>query len=528
ELRDPSALAALHRTAATAERAAGDAAAAVRHLLAAGDRQEAFELVFGPVWDLYRSGSTRDLAIWFDQFPDDFVGSDPDRIITFATTLSLMGRLDDAASWNDRATALLGSQESDSSGLTFSRILVELGRGDTVAVRRQVEALESAVDPGASRWNPPAAIATVLALCALVDDDIVGARRWVEAIADTPALPERARAVGHPARRAWLALEEGRFDEAAQLSDASLAEIGDERRGAAHAITELFVVKVRLATERLDVDAADLWSERAVDLAAELSTPLYRFLAHAAQLGAIELRSGSTTAASVANDLARGEVSEALLPRYQLLAAELAARAGHSDVASHHLADLPATPRRRLVEARVGLGRGGFAPARALLEDTQGLQLRLQIQAELLRYLAAPDEIAHLDRALGLGARRGFVWTYLREGSEIVDALRRLVVADARWGSTRLADALLGQRGTSPTSHALIEPLSPKETQVLQLFPTHLSTVEMASQLFVSASTVRTHVKAIYRKLEVNSRSEAVVRAQVLGLIGRSGTPARA
>ena len=518
ELREAPFLAALRRRAAAAERAAGDDAAAVRHLLAAGERQEAFELVFGPVWDLYRSGSTRDLAVWLDQFPDDFVGSDPARIITFATTLSLIGRLDAAAGWNDRATALLDPADDLQPGLVLSRILVALGRGDTTAVRREVDTLEAAVGQSASRWNPPAAMMTIMALCALVDDDIDAARRWVESIADTPALPERARAVGNPARRAWLAFEEGRLDEAEHLADTSLAESGDERRGAAHAITELFVVKVRLATERLDVDAADMWSERALDMAVELGAPLYRFLAHAATVGAIELRSGSVHASTVADDMTWAEVSEGLLPRYHLLAAEVAARAGRWDSVMRHLADLPPTPRRRLVEADVELGRGEFAAARGLLEDTGALPLRQQIRAQLLRHRATPHEMSHMQGALELGARRGFVWSYLCEGPEVVDVLRNLVGADSRWGSTRLAAALLAQRGMSPVTRVLAEPLSPKEREVLQLFPTHLSTVEMASQLFVSASTVRSHVKAIYRKLEVNSRSEAVVRAQALGL----------
>ena len=109
------------------------------------------------------------------------------------------------------------------------------------------------------------------------------------------------------------------------------------------------------------------------------------------------------------------------------------------------------------------------------------------------------------------------MWTYLREGPEVIAALRWLV-AGTHGGHRLDLPRHSSTDGDLAATYVLVEPLSAKEREVLQLFPTHLSTVEMASQLFVSASTVRTHVKAIYRKLEVNSRSEAVERAQALGL----------
>ena len=65
----------------------------------------------------------------------------------------------------------------------------------------------------------------------------------------------------------------------------------------------------------------------------------------------------------------------------------------------------------------------------------------------------------------------------------------------------------------------LLEPLTPAERRVLELLPTELSLKEIASRLWVSRETVRTHVNAIYRKLEVHSRSEAVARARELELL---------
>ncbi|MFD7915502.1 LuxR C-terminal-related transcriptional regulator, partial [Streptomyces sp. NPDC059752] len=66
---------------------------------------------------------------------------------------------------------------------------------------------------------------------------------------------------------------------------------------------------------------------------------------------------------------------------------------------------------------------------------------------------------------------------------------------------------------------AVVEPLSARETEVLRKAADLLSTEEIAAELYVSANTVKTHLKSIYRKLCVTRRSEAVHRAQDLGML---------
>lgn len=61
--------------------------------------------------------------------------------------------------------------------------------------------------------------------------------------------------------------------------------------------------------------------------------------------------------------------------------------------------------------------------------------------------------------------------------------------------------------------------LTTAELRVLQYLPTHLSFPEIASQLNVSANTVKTHTRAVYRKLDASSRDEAVSRARGAGLV---------
>jgi LuxR family transcriptional regulator, maltose regulon positive regulatory protein len=61
--------------------------------------------------------------------------------------------------------------------------------------------------------------------------------------------------------------------------------------------------------------------------------------------------------------------------------------------------------------------------------------------------------------------------------------------------------------------------LTTAELRVLQLLPTHLSYPAIAQRLYVSPNTVKTHVRAVYRKLDASSRGEAVAHAFAAGLL---------
>jgi LuxR family maltose regulon positive regulatory protein len=95
---------------------------------------------------------------------------------------------------------------------------------------------------------------------------------------------------------------------------------------------------------------------------------------------------------------------------------------------------------------------------------------------------------------------------------------------------TIYTDRILAALGNEPLSmeqiqnpkskiQNLVEPLSQRELEVLRLFKTELSGPEIAQELVVALSTVRTHTKSIYSKLNVNNRRAAVNRAVELNLL---------
>jgi LuxR family maltose regulon positive regulatory protein len=70
------------------------------------------------------------------------------------------------------------------------------------------------------------------------------------------------------------------------------------------------------------------------------------------------------------------------------------------------------------------------------------------------------------------------------------------------------------------TRAVFAEELSDREAAVLRFLPTMMSNNEIAAELFVSANTVKSHLKSIYRKLDVADRRQAVRRARDMQLLG--------
>ena len=140
-----------------------------------------------------------------------------------------------------------------------------------------------------------------------------------------------------------------------------------------------------------------------------------------------------------------------------------------------------------------------------------------------------PAALVPLGRALTLAEPEGYVRVFVDEGAPMTALLEAAV---KRGIATTYARDLLTAfgRGTDRTQvrRTLIDPLSERELEVLRLLATDLDGPEIARELVVSLSTIRSHTKAIYSKLGVNSRRAAVRRGEELGLLaGRGGHPSR-
>ena len=142
------------------------------------------------------------------------------------------------------------------------------------------------------------------------------------------------------------------------------------------------------------------------------------------------------------------------------------------------------------------------------------------------------EALKALSRALTLAEPQGHVRTFINEGQSVKDLLvvakdtgiapkyaRRLlsVFAGAPGDTPQLSDGSPPQAQEMPQS--LIEPLSPRELEILELVAQGLSNREISERLFLSISTVKGHNSNIFGKLQVDRRTGAVARARELNLL---------
>ena len=128
--------------------------------------------------------------------------------------------------------------------------------------------------------------------------------------------------------------------------------------------------------------------------------------------------------------------------------------------------------------------------------------------------------------ALRAGAS-GFMLKDVR-AAELVEAIRVVARGEALLAPTvtrrllnRFAEALPGPEAPPPS----LEELTPRELEVLRLVAQAKSNAEIATQLVVSEATVKTHISAILRKLDLRDRVHAVVVAYDAGLVRPSSAP---
>jgi LuxR family transcriptional regulator, maltose regulon positive regulatory protein len=558
ELRrtSPERLPILHTTAADWYLEHGHVIDALRHRGAADDWPGAARLLaehgFGLVLDGH--GTTIDRLL--GAFPPDQLG-DAELLALLAYRELSERSLDAAAEHLALAERLAERVPREGRhrvnlGLTLTRLALARRRGDLEAALREVGPFLEPVDADTAREVAFGADARVVALMNLGVVEL-----WSARLADAEQHLERALALARQLERPFV--------EISCLSHLSLV-ISTRSFAPARARAE---EALRLADAR--GWAADPVAGTALASLASMDTAQGRFedargrLGRAAPLlraeiepaGALfvqfvwgDLLSGEGRLAEAIDAyLAAGRLQRVLTTRHILTGpvresiALLQLRGGDADASRTTLASLDDDDRRqaeaRLAIAALRITDGAPADAIEALGDvlTGGVPvLRVGTIVQALVIAAAAHDLVGdrsqaedlVEWALDLAEPDGLVLPFLvTPAPQLVELLERHPRHRTAHAAL-LSDLIDVLHGSAPAVRAsrpqsLSEELSGSEVRVLRYLPSNLSTSEIAAELYLSTSTVKTHMRHIYDKLGAHRRTEAVERARALGLLGPSG-----
>jgi LuxR family maltose regulon positive regulatory protein len=546
----------------------------IRHAIAAGEMAWAARLIeqhFDELFYLRGEGVT--VERWLSALPGDLVRTRPRLLLAQAFLAFHSGRLEAVEPLLDAAEQAYAGAAEEPLEPTIGRAgsmlvnvpaLIAIHRGFLAQLRGDAEdtaafASRALAESKEGEWRLSSTARGFLAMA-----------EWLRG---RPAEAERAfassiagwQAAGQPTLTAWhrylLAQVQramGRLDAAIQTYEQALSATAVPGRPPAPTVGLVYVGLAEVAYQRNELDSALRYVTEGIALERQflpgtspttgLVTLAWIRQAAGDPAGALEAigeaERASPTTAGVLNPV------PAQRARLLLAQGDVAAATRWADETGLQTGDEPRYPREPeyLVLARVLLAQERPTEALALLDRlyaaavAQG-RVGSVIEAGALRALALAlaasgqdaDAVDALADVLTLACPQGYVRVFADEGSPMAALLTRLIAAQragqGRSGFQAAASVPLGYLarlrsafGAEPDApHAaavpgLIDPLTSRELEVLQMLAAGKSNQAIAGQLVVTLDTVKKHVSHLLGKLGAANRTEAVTRARELGL----------
>lgn len=507
---------------------------AFHHAVAAGDVEQATRLVEGGKLYIHTQSVRSAILNWLESLPTTILNDRPSLWIEYAGATLASGlnvgvedklhaaekALQDSEQ-NSETKNLLGRIAAKRASLAVSqyqvtRIIDEAHRALEYLSPDELE------DRGATGWK--------LGWAYLVQGDRAASRKaYTEAVAV-------AKESGNVYNLSLAVLGLGKVQEldnqlyqAAESYRQVLELFGEQPPPGAG---EAHIGLARIFYQWNDLDTAQNHAKKSIELTRQFGSNIDRYIICEVFLARIKLGLGNITEA--ADIIAQTEQS-VLQNNFVLRIPEVAATqvrqlllegdlAEATDLAQKH--DLP------LSQARVFLAEGNASAALAVLETFQQQieargwldeQLKATVLLAVAHYvLCEKDKAAQLlGDALVLAEPGGMIRVFVDEGDPIAALLKIIIVDTKRLREYRnkLLAAFDKKDAQSTSTQPLIDPLSERELEVLQLIAEGLTNPEIANKLYLSLNTVKVHSRNIYSKLGVNNRTEAGNRARELGIL---------
>jgi LuxR family maltose regulon positive regulatory protein len=554
EQTQPAVVPELHRRASMWYERNGLLVEAVKHALQAGDLERVERLVAHRVLTMIYHGELATLAGWLEALPSRFVRSRPWLCVAYAWVMAYSGRAGDIdVVLEDAERGLEDVHEAAERRHIAGHIAVIraylsiMGRKASHAAALARESLDHLPEEDLMARS----FATQVAAIALRmrGDLLAASETMAAAITLAQAAGADYIAVDASCDLARLQMARGHLREAAAICQEALRFAGGSpgRREWPLPIAGYVMAHISLVLhERNDLQAALRHARDSIELCRRWGEKNYLCFAYVV-LAKTLLSMGETASALDAIRQARqvtpdpAPLATVLMAiqetRIRLAQGDRGAARGWAETSGLSADDALEFNRYQevLTLVQVHIACGELDDALTLLtrllemvEATGAMGQAIKVLVLRAIVLQAQGQVdpalSALSRALSLAEPEGYVRAFVEEGAAVADVLR---LAISRGTATRYAHDLLAAleeetRGGEPIpgpSAELIEPLSEREMEVLRLLITHLSRKEIADQLCVSPNTVRFHLKNIYTKLGVHSRSDAVQRAEELDLL---------
>ena len=513
---------------------------AVHHALAAHDWERAATLVQDLSGSLLERGEVMTLLGWLRALPDEVVRARPQLCLECSWALILTGQLDAAESYLAQAEQAAQDDAPSLGGIVAAQAYIARTRGDA---RRTIELSQQAltllpqydlsarsvvaVNLGIAHWSSGH---LTEAEQALIEAD--------HAAQQSGNMYVRLTALSF---LGTIQAARGRLHQAAELFRQA-TRLGGQSPAIAHAHIEFSA----LLYEWNDLEAAADHPQRGIELSqrggnVEVQISGYRVLARVRQ--AQGDASAALAALQKAHQLARDhDVTPFVRARNAAYHVQIALAQDDVAMAMHWAEQVtedadafPVYSFLCLTPVRLLLAQNEKAAAarqlEALYEMAVGAGWQFGVvEVRVLQALAAPTPttaLSFLADALTLAQPEGYVRTFVDKGEPMAALLRE---AASQGIATDYVDKLLAAFGVweyggmgvlppLPHTQPLIEPLSDRELEVLQLLADGQTNHEIAQALCVSINTVKTHLKNIYGKLGVHNRREAAAKARELDLL---------
>jgi LuxR family maltose regulon positive regulatory protein len=560
ERNHPGEVDALHLKAAAWFESEGHAGEAVDHALRSGDMVWAREMVLKHGLPFMHRGEVATVLRWLDALPESGDGSDPSVPLARCWALFLSGQnsaiepqLEQANDTYERLVSegsLSGTQQDFvAAQLAMMCSVLASGRGEharSVAYAEEATRLvpSEMLETIGTQWN-------MLAAARAGAGDFDGAiKAFGRGILLALAKGNLIAAYGATYGQAMYLLVQGRLNEAEELCRSAIDRAENDGHGEFPAAGSLYIAMARIELERNHLDEARTYLETGLRIArpggfgetVRTGRHLRGHLvaAHGDLVAAAEIFQDTERIVNAFdNPYLTGELNWEW--------ARLCLKAGDLDAAReklHILEEKSAATQhanlllwRRWLFPRLLCAEERYEEALAALNETIRRARAVHSNGELIRLLVLQAVVLDalgdrasaytaIREALSLGAPGGYIWRWLDAGPTLGSLLRDLKDdPDTSQASQPYLDSLLdacqAALGESlPTQpEELLDPLTPRELEIMRLIGGGYSNPEIARELVVSVNTIKKHTSNIYSKLEVRSRTQAIARAQQLNLL---------